>query len=320
MIVTLTPNPSVDATQELGGPLEPGAVQRTVAYSHAPGGKGLNVSHAVHLAGAPTLALFPAANRDGFLSLVEDSEVPFENIPMTDLVRTNSTITEPDGRTTKINGLGPTLSEDTQAELVARLSAAAATADWVVLAGSLPRGVDKDWYATLVRAVRAANPNSQIAVDTSDGPMEALGARLDDSAPDLIKPNGLELGQLTGRDGLALERQAEDGDFSGVVEAAREVNARGIPQVLVTLGGAGAVLVTPEGAWIATPPPVEVKSTVGAGDSSLAGYILARSQGKNFADSLAQSVAYGTAAAGLPGTTIPRPEQLNIEETTVSAL
>ena len=71
MIVTLTPNPSVDATLELGGPLEPGAVQRTVAYSHVAGGKGLNVSHAVHLAGAPTLALFPAANRDGFLSLVE---------------------------------------------------------------------------------------------------------------------------------------------------------------------------------------------------------------------------------------------------------
>ncbi|MDN6619689.1 MAG: PfkB family carbohydrate kinase, partial [Corynebacterium variabile] len=125
---------------------------------------------------------------------------------------------------------------------------------------------------------------------------------------------------LTDTDGLALEKAAKEGDFSGVVEAARVVVKRGIDEVLVTLGGAGAVLVTAQGAWKATPPPVTVRSTVGAGDSSLAGYILARKAGKDFAAALSQSVAYGTAAAGLPGTQIPAPETLNIEETTVSLL
>lgn len=320
MIVTLTPSPSIDATLQLSDELVPGAVHRATSVTRVAGGKGVNVTHAVHLAGEPTLALFPAHERDSFLPLVRDAELPFSSIPMDAAVRTNTTITEPDGRTTKANGPGPLLSDEVQSAVGAQLRKHAIDADWVVMAGSLPQGVPTDWYADLIRTIREANPQAHIAVDTSDKPMEALGARLADAAPDLIKPNGLELGQLIGADGLELERQAERGDFSGVVAAAREINARGIPEVLVTLGGAGAVLVTTTGAWAATPPPVEVKSTVGAGDSALAGYILARTAGKDYADSLAQSVAYGTAAAGLPGTTIPTPDQLNIEGTTVKSL
>src|SRR5699024_9604149 len=73
----------------------------------------------------------------------------------------------------------------------------------------------------------------KIALDTSDKPMEEIAKNLSTAAPDLIKPNGLELGQLVGEDGLALEAAAEGGDYSGVIAAARKVNAQGVGYVLV---------------------------------------------------------------------------------------
>ena len=212
------------------------------------------------------------------------------------------------------------LSDADAQAITSTLTARALAADWVVLAGSLPRGVDTDWYCELISAVRAAAPQARIAVDTSDAPMLAIGKNLESSAPDLIKPNGLELGQLTGTDGRELEAQAARGDYTGVVSAARDVVKRGIAEVLVTLGGAGAVLVTAEGAWAATPPPATVKSTVGAGDAALAGYLLGRTAGKSPAASLARSVAYGTAAASKQGTQFPRPEEIDIANTTVNSL
>jgi len=80
---------------------------------------------------------------------------------------------------------------------------------------------------------------------------------------------------------------------------------------MATLGGAGAVLVTTDGAWYATPPPITLRSTVGAGDSSVAGYVLAHTRDLSAPDRLRLAVAYGSAAASLAGTALPRPEQLN---------
>ena len=80
------------------------------------------------------------------------------------------------------------------------------------------------------------------------------------------------------------------------------------------------MLVTADEAWAATPPPITLRSTVGAGDSSLSGYILARRSGASYSEALRQAVAYGSAAAALPGTQIPTPEELDIEHTTVSAV
>ena len=90
--------------------------------------------------------------------------------------------------------------------------------------------------------------------------------------------------------------------------------------MLATLGANGAVLVTREGAWHATPPPITVVSTVGAGDSSLFGYVLGALRDLAPPDRLALAVAYGSAAAGLPGTTIPEPGQVRPELVAVEAL
>ena len=88
----------------------------------------------------------------------------------------------------------------------------------------------------------------------------------------------------------------------------------------MTLGAAGAALVTEQGTWIASPPPTIAVSTVGAGDSTLAGYVMARQQGADYATALASAVAYGPAAASLPGTTIPSPEHIDISETTITLI
>ena len=85
-------------------------------------------------------------------------------------------------------------------------------------------------------------------MDTSDAPLVALSERLETAAPDILKPNGLELGQLVGDDGLAIEAAADDGDFRPAALAARKLVERGVAEVLATLGGAGAVLATAEGA------------------------------------------------------------------------
>ncbi|MBC3185395.1 1-phosphofructokinase family hexose kinase [Corynebacterium sp. zg-331] len=322
MILTLTPNPSVDATLILPEPLSPGAVHRLSTLHYVAGGKGVNVAHAIHLAHRPTLALFPAAPTDPFVDLATREGIPHRAIPMQEPVRTNTTITQPDGTTTKLNGPGPRIDAAVR-DLMADTLITVAKQDnvpWIALAGSLPPGLPVGWYGDLVAHLRAEVPRARIAVDTSDAAMIALGHSFDRAAPHLIKPNGLELGQLVGCDGLELEKQAEEGHFEPVVDAARSIVARGVESVLVTLGGAGAALVTAQGAWIAAAPPTTVVSTVGAGDSALAGYLLAASTQATPEQRLRHAVAYGSAATALPGTTLPRPEQADLSRTRVTAL
>jgi 1-phosphofructokinase len=93
-----------------------------------------------------------------------------------------------------------------------------------------------------------------------------------------------------------------------------------VESVLVTLGPRGAVLVNADGAWHASAPPITVVSTVGAGDSSLFGYLLGDVTGRDPEQRLALAVAYGSAAAGLPGTTIPHPRQVRTDLVDVTRL
>lgn len=209
------------------------------------------------------------------------------------------------------------------AEAGAWADSAPAAHDWAVLSGSLPPGAPVDWYARLVVRLRGAAPGLRIAVDTSDAPLAALAAAMPAAAPDLIKPNGEELGQLAGlpaERAMALEDGAMRGEYGPVVEAARVLVERGVGTVMATLGAAGAVLVTAEGAWRAAAPKVHVLSTVGAGDSSVAGYVLADVRGGDAAERLRTAVSYGSAAAGLPGTALPTTSDLPADSPVVTRL
>jgi 1-phosphofructokinase len=314
MIVTLTPNPSHDRTVTLAAPLERGAVQRAESVLSQAGGKGVNISRASVAAGIPSIAVLPAPKDDPYVHELLAAGIDCRPVDHHGgALRVNITISEPDGTTTKLNSPGPTATPEVLAALTGSLRRRAASADWVVLAGSLPPGAPVEWYADLVAVLRASS--ACVAVDTSDAPLQALVDRLPESAPHLMKPNGEELASFTGADAAVLES-----DPYAAAEAARTLVDRGVRTVLATLGANGAVLVTETGAWHATPPPTEVVSTVGAGDSSLFGYLFGDIRQRTPDQRLALAVAYGSAAAGLPGTTIPHPSQVRPELVSVRDL
>ena len=318
MIVTVTPNPSIDRTVTLPTALTRGAVHRVTSVTSQAGGKGVNVARALTLAGLDTVAVLPAAANDPLITALQAITVPFRVVSTMEPARTNLTITEPDGTTTKINEPGATLDAATVAALTDAVLAAAEGADWVVMSGSLPPGMPASWYGDVIAAL--ADHPCRIAVDTSDAPLAALVDGLDRGAPDLIKPNGEELAGVLGLPAASLEDAVNQGDPEPVVAAARQLIDRGIGAVLATLGAAGAVLVDRNGAWLATPPPITPRSTVGAGDSSLAGYVRAEVGGAVPPQRLQMAVAYGSAAAALPGTTLPTPAQVDLNAVQVAPI
>ncbi|BBX28313.1 1-phosphofructokinase family hexose kinase [Mycolicibacterium alvei] len=311
MILTVTPNPSLDRTVTLGSPLTRGAVQRVDSVTVEPGGKGINVARALTLAGVAAEAVLPAADTDPLLAALRAHGVPFTGVPITQPVRTNVAITESDGTTTKLNERGAEVDSDALSVLTSCVLDKARDATWVVLSGSLPPGIPDDWYAQVVRLL--APLGCRVAVDTSEAPLAALAAAFEVAAPDLIKPNAEELADLAGVPAAELEDAAARGDMSPVVSAAGVLVARGVGAVLATLGAAGAVLVDGNGAWLATPPPIIPRSTVGAGDASLAGYLRAAVAGADAPHRLQMAVAYGSAAAALPGSALPTPAQLDLD-------
>ncbi|PYY65794.1 1-phosphofructokinase [Curtobacterium sp. MCPF17_003] len=303
-IVTVTPNPSLDRTIELAGELQRGAVQRATRSTAEPGGKGVNVSRVVVASGGDTVAVLPGDELDPVLLGLVTRGIPTAALPIGAPLRSNVTVTEPTGTTTKLNEPGPSLAGrlDDLAALVADTAAATATspaARWVVVAGSLPPGLPDDALAVLVRAVRARHgADVRIAVDSSGVPFTALlqsGERID-----LVKPNAEELAEVVGGDPEEYER-----DLDAAVAGAQRLRRRNVGTVLLTLGSAGAVLVSDEGAFAAAAPKIVARSTVGAGDSSLAGYLLAEVAGASPEQRLAQAVATGAAAAALPGSDVP---------------
>ena len=319
MIVTVTPNPSIDRTITLDSPLVRGAVHRVASVSTEPGGKGVNVARALMLAGLDAVAVLPASAGDPLLAALDASGLAYRAISgSAAAVRTNIAVTESDGTTTKLNERGTALDPVTVDALTRAVVESAAHASWVVLSGSLPPGLPSRWYADVVALLTPLD--CRVAVDTSDEPLAALVGSVERAAPDLIKPNSEELASITGTSAEEMEIAAARGDPTPVVAAARKVIDRGARSVLATLGAAGAVLVDQTGSWVATSPPIAVRSTVGAGDSSLAGYLCADVSGADAPERLRMAVAYGTAAASLPGSALPSPAQVHANDVRVQAI
>jgi len=297
-VITVTLNPSLDRTLDVEG-LEVGEVNRAVGTHLDAGGKGINVSRGLHQHGLPTVAVFPLGGPDGqvLASELAASGVPVRPVPIAGSTRSNITIADSRGITTKINAPGAALSA---AELDAVCDAVAEELDrgarGVVAAGSLPDGVPSTILTRLARL--AAERGVPYAVDTSGAPLaEAVAA----GGLAVVKPNDDELAELVGR---------ELSTVGDVLEAAREVLAPGNDAVLVSLGAHGALLVTDAGSWWAGGPRLVAVSTVGAGDSTLAGWLAA--ERSPAPERLRTAVAWGRAAVLLPGTEMPRPEHLDL--------
>ncbi|MEU5110156.1 1-phosphofructokinase [Streptomyces longwoodensis] len=302
MILTVTPNPSLDRTYEVPS-LDRGEVIRASGERMDPGGKGVNVSRAVAAAGRRTVAVLPLGGAPGALvaDLLAAQGIEVAPVPVAGATRSNIALAESDGVLTKINAPGPELSAAEQELLLETVREQSRDAAWIACCGSLPRGLAPSWYADVV--TRAHASGARIALDTS-GPalLEALRA-----APDVVKPNAEELAQAVGRPLTTV------GD---AVKAAEELRGMGARAVLASLGADGQLLVEDGGTWFATARVEAVRSNVGAGDSSLAGFLVAGGSGP---EALASAVAHGAAAVQLPGSVMPTPADLDPAAVTLTA-
>ncbi|OEJ32379.1 1-phosphofructokinase [Streptomyces subrutilus] len=301
MILTVTPNPSLDRTYEVPS-LERGGVLRATGDRVDPGGKGVNVSRAVAAAGVRTTAVLPLGGTPGTLlaELLVAQGVDVTVVSIAGETRANISLAEPDGTLTKINAAGPEVTPTEAALLLDTVRTCSGAASWIACCGSLPRGLHPEWYADLVTRAHAAG--ARIALDTS-GPalLAALPAR-----PDVIKPNAEELAEAVGRPLATL------GD---VVKAAEELRSLGAGAVLASLGADGQLLVSEEGSHYGTAPAPAVRSNVGAGDASLAGFLIAGGAGP---EALASALAHGAAAVQLPGSAMPTPSDLRPDEVRIT--
>lgn len=295
MIVTLTLNPSVDRTVEVES-LARGEVMRALGVRVDPGGKGINVSRALAAHGLPTRAVVTVGGAEGehLVALLRGTGIEIVQVPIAGAIRSNITVVEPDGTTTKFNEPGAELSADELNAVFAAVESAVASADWLVVSGSLPPGTPAEVYADLVRAL--AGSGIRVAVDTSGSALEAAVA----AEPSLVKPNRDELAEVTG---------VHLATIADVVEAACRLRDRGARAVLASLGGDGAVLVDDEGAIHGQTPVVSPLSSVGAGDAMLAGFLAGGGMG---ATALTQGLAWGAAAVLQPGSGMPSPADIDV--------
>lgn len=285
-ILTLTLNPALDLTVQLPR-LEPGQVNRSDEMHIHAAGKGVNVAQVLADLGHQLTV-------SGFLG--EDNPQAFETlfarrgfvdafIRVPGETRSNLKLAESDGRITDINGPGPLVSEAAQQALLDRLDQLAPGHDAVVVAGSLPQGVSAQWLQALI--VRLNDLGLRVALDTSG---EALRAALK-AGPWLIKPNSEELAEVLGFEAISVTAQAE---------AASHLQAQGIDHVVISHGAEGVNWFSIGSALHATPPKVTVASTVGAGDSLLAGML----HGLLSADTPEQTLRTATAIAAMAVTQI----------------
>lgn len=281
MIVTVTPNPSIDRTIEIDR-LERGALIRARRSSAEAAGKGINVSCALAAQGVATVAVLPLAAETAttYLGLLAEA-TPVAAVPIAGSIRINVSLIEADGTVTKVNEPGPALAAG---DADALLSAAGAVRDaaWILGCGSLPPGAPFNFYA---RLAALGSADRRVAVDASG---EALTAAVSAGVA-LVKPNRAELEGLVGRTLSTL------GD---VLAAARTLIDRGCDAVLVSLGADGALYVDAEAAVHAEAPIDDPVNTVGAGDALLAGFVAAGGRGAG----LSTAVAWAVAAVRSPGT------------------
>ncbi|NYT02523.1 MAG: hexose kinase, partial [Methanosarcinales archaeon] len=164
---------------------------------------------------------------------------------------------------------------------------------FITIGGSLPRGLTVEIYKKIISVAKKCQARSVLDVDG-----EALRVGIE-AQPDIIKPNIHELSELVGR---------ELKEMDEIVAAARDINARGVEMVLVSMGGRGIVLVTADESYLAVPPEVKVENTIGAGDSAVAGFVFGLAGNKSLGEALAYAAAAGTATTLSQGTALCRRE------------
>jgi 6-phosphofructokinase 2 len=298
-IVTLTMNPALDVSSTIDR-VVPEHKMRCGPSRFDPGGGGVNVSRAIRNLGGHSVAVYPLGGPTGqaYRGFLEHAGIVGRVVTIAGATRESFTVDETStGEQYRFVLQGPTLREPEWRACISVVGDHLPVGGFLVASGSLPPGVPVDFYARLARI--AAAHDVKVVVDAS-GP--ALMAALDEGVY-LIKPSRDELAGLIGADAdLGLDEQ---------VDAARAIVGAGRSSVVaLTLGGAGAVLVTADEVLRLPTPRVELASAVGAGDAFLAGLVLRLAEGRTLAEAFRTAVAAGSATAMLPATELCRAEDV----------
>ena len=295
-VLTVTLNPALDLTVQLPS-LRLGEVNRSDSLQVHAAGKGLNVAQVLADLGhqLTVTGFLGEGNPRAFEQLFAARGFADEFVRVPGDTRSNIKLAEAGGQVTDINGPGLMVSEAHCAELLARLERLAPVHDLVVVAGSLPRGIASQWFVQLLSRLKALGV--RVALDTSgDALRKGLAA-----SPWLIKPNEEELAEARG---IALNKSSE------LTAEARRLQAQGIEHVVVSQGANGVSWFSPNAAWHAHPPKVRVVSTVGAGDSLLAGMLHGLLEGWPAERTLTHATAIAAQAVGQVGFGITDTTQL----------
>lgn len=292
--VTFTPNPALDVSTSVDHLLDAHKMRCDAPRLH-PGGGGINVARVLHRLGADVLALWPCGGATGerLHGLLQAEGVPDARLPIAGETRESFHVHErSSGREYRFVLPGPTLDEGEWAAALAWLRQHRPAC--IVSSGSLPPGVAADGHAQVARVAREVG--ARMVLDSSGA---ALSAALAEGVW-LVKPSLRELAEYSGS---ALDtRQAQQ-------QAARRLIETGQAQIVaLSLGAEGAMLVTAEACWMAPALPVQVASSVGAGDSFLAALVWALDQGHGAREALATAMAAGSAAVMVQGTGLCQPE------------
>lgn len=292
MIYTVTLNPAIDKTVEVGN-FSAGGVNRVQSVRKDAGGKGINVSKCLKELGAETVAAVILAGDIGkqLAMMLKQMRIPLLRVDAPGENRVNLKIIDPvKGENTDINEPGPQIQAETLEQLKKKLGHSVGKGDIVILSGSLPAGADKDLYGQWTEYFRA---HGALVYLDADGEAMQKGMA---AIPYMIKPNNFELAALMGKESLTREE---------MIAESKRLLATGIQEIVISLGGDGALFVSNEGCYHAPALNVEVKSTVGAGDSVVAAMAYAKAKNLSREQTIRLAVAIGAASVMQTGTQSP---------------
>ncbi|MCC3157998.1 1-phosphofructokinase family hexose kinase [Hymenobacter sp. 15J16-1T3B] len=288
-IVTLTLNPTVDKSTAVDK-IVPDQKLRCETPKYEPGGGGINVSRALKRLGSDSTALFPAGGATGqrLQELLREEGLEPHAVPAAGWTRENFIVVDSSaGQQYRFGMPGTPLTAAEQQQVLAALRALP-TPDFLVVSGSLPPGVEPEFLVDIVRWAHSIG--AKVVADTSGPALQ----RVIEAGVYLIKPNVGELSKLAG---------VEELDSAGLADAAQGLIGEGRCEIVVTsLGPQGACVVTRDLVDHIPAPAVKKRSTVGAGDSMVAGLVHALAQGQGVREAARLGVACGTAATMNPGT------------------
>lgn len=298
MIATITLNPALDKTVYVHR-LAVGDTNRVEKNELDAGGKGINASRMLAELGAETVALGFLGGRTGRLieSVLTEENIPTDFVHTQAETRTNTAIQDLEGAPpTSLNEKGGPITPAEMDELREKIRSWAPKSKFMIMGGSIPQGVEPGVYQSLIEIAQAAG--ARVILDADNKPLD-LGIL---ARPMMIKPNADEAQRLCGREMSTLDDYAD---------AAQNLIGRGIEIVVISMGKSGAVAACGDEVWQAIPPQVKAVSTVGSGDSMVAGMAIALAEGRPLHEGLALGSAAGAATAMSSGVEMGKKEDVD---------